>query len=121
MKIDSQQILQIAVQAADAKGAQNIVALDMQEVSLLADYFVISSGRNDRQIQAIVDAVIEEEEKAQVEVRRVEGKDSAKWTLIDLNGVIVHIFNEEEREFYQLEKLWSDAPAVDLSDWITEK
>ncbi|GBD66461.1 putative uncharacterized protein [Tetragenococcus halophilus subsp. halophilus] len=89
-------------------------------MSLLADYFMICSGRNNRQIQAIVNDIIESEQKAQVEVKSVEGKDSAKWILIDLGDVIVHVFTQDEREFYQLEKLWADAPFVDISTWVTE-
>ncbi len=81
---------------------------------------MICSGRNNRQIQAIVNDIIESEQKAQVEVKSVEGKDSAKWILIDLGDVIVHVFTQDEREFYQLEKLWADAPFVDISTWVTE-
>ncbi|MCF1685666.1 ribosome silencing factor [Tetragenococcus halophilus] len=113
-------MLQTAVQTADAKSAQDIVVLDMREVSLLADYFMICSGRNNRQIQTIVNDIVEDAQKAQIEVKSVEGKDSAKWTLIDLGDVIVHVFNQDEREFYQLEKLWADAPFVDISAWVTE-
>ncbi|MCO8288356.1 ribosome silencing factor [Tetragenococcus halophilus] len=113
-------MLQTAVQTANAKSAQDIVVLDVREVSLLADYFMICSGRNNRQIQAIVNDIIESEQKAQVEVKSVEGKDSAKWILIDLGDVIVHVFTQDEREFYQLEKLWADAPFVDISTWVTE-
>ncbi|MCF1600809.1 ribosome silencing factor [Tetragenococcus halophilus] len=113
-------MLQTAVQTASAKSAQDIVVLDVREVSLLADYFMICSGRNNRQIQAIVNDIIESEQKAQVEVKSVEGKDSAKWILIDLGDVIVHVFTQDEREFYQLEKLWADAPFVDISTWVTE-
>lgn len=96
----------------------DIVALDVRGISLLADYFVICSGNTDRRILAIVDEVIEQAEKAQIPVRRVEGKDAAKWVLIDLGDVIVHVFNQAEREFYQLEKLWSDAPFVNLEKWV---
>lgn len=92
----------------------------MREVSLLADYFMICSGRNNRQIQTIVNDIVEDAQKAQIELKSVEGKDSAKWTLIDLGDVIVHVFNQDEREFYQLEKLWADAPFVDISAWVTE-
>ncbi|QGP75401.1 ribosome silencing factor [Tetragenococcus halophilus] len=113
-------MLQTAVQTASAKSAQDIVVLDVREVSLLADYFMICSGRTNRQIQAIVNDIIESEQKAQVEVKSVEGKDSAKWILIDLGDVIVHVFTQDEREFYQLEKLWADAPFVDISTWVTE-
>lgn len=81
---------------------------------------MICSGRNNRQIQAIVEDVAEEAHKHQINVKNVEGKEGANWVLIDLGEVIVHVFNEEEREFYNLEKLWSDAPLVDLSDWVTD-
>ena len=71
-------------------------------------------------ISAIVDAISEEEKKAKVQIRRVEGKDGGKWILIDLGDVIVHVFSTSERAFYNLEKLWSDAPLVAISDWIDE-
>lgn len=113
-------MLEIAVRAADSKHAEDILALDVQDISLLADYFVICSGNSERQIQAIVDEIIEKEEEAQGEVKRIEGKDGGKWVLIDLGDVIVHVFSNSEREFYNLEKLWSDAPLVDLTEWIVE-
>ncbi len=118
--IDSNQILEIAVRAADSKHAEDIMALDVQEISLLADYFVICSGNSDRQINAIVEDIVEQEQKAQVEIKRVEGKDGGKWVLIDLGDVIVHVFNNSERSFYNLEKLWSDAPLVDIHEWVVE-
>ncbi len=96
------------------------MALDVREISLLADYFVICSASNERQINAIIDEIVEKEEKAGVEVKRIEGKDGAKWVLIDLGEVIVHVFSNSERAFYNLEKLWSDAPLVDLSAWVVE-
>ena len=94
------------------------MALDVREISLLADYFVICSGNSERQINAIIDEVIDKEEEKQVSVRRVEGKDGGKWVLIDLGDVIVHVFSASERAFYNLEKLWSDAPLVDLNEWV---
>ena len=118
--IDSKQILEIAVRAADSKHAEDIMALDVQEISLLADYFVICSGNSDRQINAIVEDIVEQEQKAQVEIKRVEGKDGGKWVLIDLGDVIVHVFNNSERSFYNLEKLWSDAPLVDIHEGVVE-
>lgn len=96
------------------------MALDVREISLLADYFVICSASNERQINAIIDEIVEKEEKSGVEVKRIEGKDGAKWVLIDLGEVIVHVFSNSERAFYNLEKLWSDAPLVDLSAWVVE-
>ncbi len=79
---------------------------------------MICSGNTDRRINAIVDEVVEQAYKNQMDVKRVEGKDASKWVLIDLGDVIVHVFNQSEREFYQLEKLWSDAPLVDLSEMV---
>ena len=96
------------------------MALNVSEISLLADYFIICSANSERQINAIVDEVIDKEQEAQVEVKRVEGKDGGKWVLIDLGDVIVHVFSNSERDFYNLEKLWSDAPLVEITDWIVE-
>ncbi len=79
---------------------------------------MICSGNTDRRINAIVDEVVEQAYKNHMDVKRVEGKDASKWVLIDLGDVIVHVFNQSEREFYQLEKLWSDAPLVDLSEMV---
>jgi ribosome-associated protein len=117
--IESQQILEIAVKAADSKRAEDLVALDVQEISLLADYFLICQANSERQINAIVDEIIEQEAKNQVTVKRIEGKESSKWVLIDLGDVIVHVFQTAERSFYNLEKLWSDAPMVDLQEWVS--
>ncbi|WP_404590078.1 ribosome silencing factor [Enterococcus sp. UD-01] len=111
-------MLEIAVKAADSKRAEDIVALDVHKISLLADYFMICQATSERQINAVVEEIIEKEEEAQVEVKRIEGKDGGKWVLIDLGDVIVHVFQSSERAFYNLEKLWSDAPMVDLHAWV---
>lgn len=117
--IDSQQMLEIAVKAADSKRAEDIMVLEVKEISLLADYFVICSGNSERQINAIVEEIIEKEEEQAVEVKRVEGKDGGKWVLIDLGDVIIHVFHATERSFYNLEKLWSDAPLVSINEWVS--
>ena len=111
-------MLEIAVKAADSKRAVDVVALNVSEVSLLADYFMICSANSDRQINAIVDEIVDKEEEAQVEVKRIEGKDGGKWVLIDLGDLIVHVFSNSEREFYNLEKLWSDAPLENIDAWL---
>ncbi|GKT02525.1 ribosomal silencing factor RsfS [Furfurilactobacillus sp. OKN36] len=118
--MDSKQMLEIAVKAGDAKRAEDIEALDVQEVSLMADYFVMMNGGSKRQVQAIVTAVEDAEEEAGVTVRRIEGKAEGTWVLLDFGDIIVHVFQEEQRHFYNLEKLWSDAPLVDLNDWLGE-
>jgi ribosome-associated protein len=118
--VDSKNLLEIAVNAADSKRAQDILALDVREISLLADYFLIAHGNSERQIGAIVDAVKDEVEKNGGTIKRIEGKDGGKWILMDLGEVIVHVFNADERSFYNLEKLWSDAPLVDINAWVEE-
>lgn len=111
-------VLEYVVKAADAKLAEDIVALDMTDVSLLADYFVILHANNDRQLNAITQGILEAADKNNQEIKRVEGKNDAKWILVDLGDVIVHLFSQEERDFYKLERLWSDADRVDISEWL---
>lgn len=111
-------MLEIAVKAADSKRAEDIIVLNVSEISLLADYFMICSANSERQINAIVDEIIDKEEEAKIEVKRVEGKEGGKWVLIDLGDVIVHVFHNSERTFYNLEKLWADAPLVGIAEWL---
>ena len=111
-------VLEYVVKAADAKQAEDIVALDMKDVSLLADYFVILHANNDRQLNAIAQSILDEAGKHNQEIKRIEGKDDSRWILIDLGDVIVHLFNQEERDFYKLERLWSDADYVDIEKWL---
>ncbi|WP_423189682.1 ribosome silencing factor [Alkalibacterium sp. f15] len=118
MTQSSMDVLEYVVKAADSKKAEDILALDMKDVSLLADYFVILHANNDRQLNAISLSILEAAEKNNQEVKRVEGKDNAQWILIDLGDVIVHLFKQEDRELYKLERLWSDAEQVDISKWL---
>ena len=113
------EILELAVRAADDRLAQDIVALDLRNVTPIADYFVVTHARNDKQLDAIVDSVVEAAHKEGLEVKNVEGKDGGKWVLIDLVEVIIHVFHYTERDHYNLEKLWSDAPLVDVSAWVS--
>lgn len=118
MTLSSEEILEIAVKAADDKRAEDIMAMDVRNISILADYFVVMHGNSEKQVEAIVNEIADQEEMAKVEVKRIEGKDSAKWMLIDLGDVVVHVFHYSERSFYNLEKLWSDAPLVDISKMV---
>ncbi|WP_179395668.1 ribosome silencing factor [Lacticaseibacillus absianus] len=118
--MDAQTLLELAVRTADDKRADDIVALDMRDVSLLADYFVIMNGGSDRQVQALVDAIEDKVEEAGGPTPRIEGKKGSRWMLMDFGDVVVHIFVPEERAFYNLEKLWAQAPLVDVSAWLTE-
>ncbi|SFH66749.1 ribosome silencing factor [Pisciglobus halotolerans] len=120
MNNTSEALLKTVVKAADDKRAEDILALDVQSISLLADYFVVMHGNNEKQVGAIAEGIIEEAEKAGYEVKHVEGRNASQWVLIDLGDVVVHVFYYSERSFYNLEKLWSDAPLVDISGWIAE-
>jgi ribosome-associated protein len=97
---------------ADKKGS-DIVLLDIRPVSLLADYFIICSGDSERQVKAILDETLERVKKeAEVVPLSVEGGASSGWVLIDYGDVIIHIFSPNQREYYSLEKLWSEATMV---------
>lgn len=107
-------LLEVAFKAADDKNAEDIAVLNMEGISLLADYFVICSGSSDRQVQAIAREVMEKAHEAGNEVKSVEGFDSARWILVDLGDVVVHVFHKDERSYYNLERLWREAPEMEL-------
>jgi ribosome-associated protein len=119
MTKQSEVLLEAIVRGADDRLATDIVALDVANTTPMADYFVIMSGRNDRQVKAIVDAVEEAIEEAGFSVKGIEGKDGNRWILIDAFDVIVHVFTSEERGFYNLEKMWAEAPEVNIEAWIS--
>jgi ribosome-associated protein len=115
----NQELLKIAVKAADDKRAEDILALNMQGISLIADYFIICHGNSDKQVQAIARAIKEKAEENGYNVRRMEGFDEATWILIDLGDVIAHVFHRDERSYYKLERLWGDAPLEDIRSELT--
>ena len=108
--------LRVAKVASDRK-AQDIRVLDMKQVTLIADYFVICSGDSMVHVKAITGAIMDEVKDDDLKVKRREGSDDARWVLIDLGDVIVHAFHHAEREFYDLDSLWGDAQMI---DWETE-
>lgn len=118
--MDSKKTLELVVKAADGRRAEDIVAMKVDQISPMADYFVVMTGGSNRQVQAITNAIVEMAHEHQLDIGSVEGKNAAQWVLVDLGDVVVHIFREETRHFYNLEKLWSDAPLVDLSDWVKD-
>ena len=103
-----------AVNAASEKKALNVVVLDLREIASFTDYFVITSGTNERQVQAISDEVYETLKKAGCPAARVEGYKTAEWILLDYGDFIVHVFEEKSRKFYDLERLWRESKRVDL-------
>lgn len=112
--MENQELLNLAVKAADDKRAEDILALNMKGISLIADYFIICHGNSDKQVQAIAREIREKAEENGFAVKRMEGFDEARWILVDLGDVVAHVFHREERSYYNLERLWGDAPRVDV-------
>ena len=104
--------LKLAVNAADAKGATAPVALEVTEQFGLADVFLIVSGSVERNVQAISDGIEDALNGAGVRTVRREGRESGRWILLDFGDLIVHVFHQEERVYYGLERLWKDCPVV---------
>ena len=103
----------VAARAADAKGARDVVILEVGDVLVVADEFVIASAPNDRLVRAIVDDVERQVGEAGFgKPLRVEGLDDRHWVLMDYGDVVVHVFLDETREYYELERLWSDVPRL---------
>ncbi|MGL4820808.1 MAG: ribosome silencing factor [Bacilli bacterium] len=113
-------LVQTIVEACDSKKANEIVALKLEGISAIADYFVICHGNSDKQSQAIAREVKEKVQEAGFEVKRFEGFDDARWILVDTGDVVVHVFTKDERGYYNLEKLWGDVPRLEL-DFLGEE
>lgn len=111
--------LGLFVKAIDDRFGQDIVALEVKDLTPLADYFIVTHASNDRQLDAIVEAIKDAAEENKLPIKNIEGKDGGKWVLIDLNDIVIHVFYYSERMHYNLEKVWQDAPLVNLTDWIT--
>jgi ribosome-associated protein len=103
-----------ALHAAGEKKAIDTVVLDLREIASFTDFFVITSGSNERQVQAISDGVSETLKKTGSNVARVEGYKTAEWILLDYGDFIVHVFDEKARRFYDLERLWRESKRVEL-------
>ena len=110
----------IAVKALDEKKGQEIAAIEISDLTTLADYFVIASGTSNTQIKAMSDACEEAAEQEGEPAHHVEGHRGGTWLLMDFSSVVVHVFTDEARKFYDLERLWGDAQAVDLSQVLQE-
>jgi ribosome-associated protein len=110
--LDPGQLARAAVDAASDKKASDVLLLDIHEVTTFADYFVICSGTNRRQIQAIADAIDEQLSRQGASLLHREGDAETGWVLLDFGDVIVHILGPKEREYYDLERLWSGAKTV---------
>ena len=117
----SKEMTRLAVSALEDKKAEDISIIDISEVSVLADYFIIAGGSNHSQIQALTDNVEERLGRAGYTRKQIEGYDTANWVLMDYGDIIVHIFDRENRLFYDLERIWRDGKEVSVGEFETEE
>lgn len=113
-----QEMTSLACKALDEKKGQDIKVIDIHEVSVIADYFVIASGSNQNQVQAMVDNVEEKLGRAGFEPKQIEGSKNSSWVLMDYGDLIVHVFDEENRLFYDLERIWRDGKILDAKEFL---
>lgn len=109
------ELARLAAMAADDKKAKQVVVLDIRSISPFSDYFVICHGSSTPQVKAIVDNVEKQlQEQFGLQPNHREGLENGRWVLLDYGDIVVHVFHEQEREFYNLERLWGDAPVLDV-------
>lgn len=113
-KDKSMEMAKLAIEALEDKKAEDIHVIDISEVSVIADYFIIAGGNNRSQIQALCDNVEEKLGRAGNVVRQIEGYDTANWILMDFGDVIIHIFDRENRLLYDLERIWRDGKQIEV-------
>jgi ribosome-associated protein len=114
--MDERKLAELCAQKCLEKKGENVVILDLENRSSVADYFVICSGYSDRQVSAIAENVAQEIGKAGVKALSREGMVDGRWALIDFGSVIVHVFRDQMRDFYSLESLWQDAPRINVQE-----
>lgn len=114
MALESKVKAILSALAAKEKKASDILILEIKGLTTIADYFLICSGTSSRQVRAVAEAVEEKLSKETIYPSHIEGLPNARWVLMDYGDLIVHIFDEETRQYYELEKLWGDAPAIEI-------
>ncbi len=112
--------LEIIVKALDSKKADEITALEVGDLTILANYFVIASATSTTQVKALADEVEYRMQQAGISPKSIEGVGARDWIVLDYIDVVVHVFHKDARDFYQLERLWADGKKVDISQMITE-
>ena len=115
--MESREMAKLAEKALEDKKGEEIRIIDISKVSVLADYFIIANGSNRSQVQALSDNVAEMLGRAGVNAKQVEGYETANWILLDFNDVIVHVFDQENRLFYDLERIWRDGKIVETENF----
>lgn len=114
----SKELAKIAVKALEDKKGEDITVIDISEISVLADYFIIAGGSNRSQIQAMSDNVDEYLSKNGGSLKQIEGYDAGNWVLLDFQDVIIHIFDKDNRLFYDLERIWRDGKRINIEELL---
>ena len=115
-KFTSKESALAAIEALEDKKGEDIKVIDISEVSILADYFIIASGNNRNQVQALCDNVEEKLGKMGVIKKQIEGYDNGNWILVDYRDIVIHIFDKENRLFYDLERIWRDGKMIEKEE-----
>jgi ribosome-associated protein len=118
--INGKERLLLCINASLKRKAKNLTILNVKEISGFADYFIICSGTSDRQVQSIAASIRENLKECGIIPLGIEGESLGKWVLMDYEDVIIHVFYDPIREFYDIERLWPDAPRMDVADEVTE-
>ncbi len=114
--MEAREAAKIACMALEDKKAKDVKAIDIRDISVIADYFVLADGENQNQLQAMQDAVDEALTNAGMCAKQIEGNRNSTWILMDYGDIIVHIFSKEDRLFYDLERIWTDGVMIDPKD-----
>lgn len=117
MEQNSKEMAKLAILALEDKKAEDIRVIDISQVSVLADYFIIADGNNRNQVQAMIDNVEETLGKAGYTPKQIEGYQNANWVLMDYSDIIVHVFDKENRLFYDLERIWRDGKTISVDEF----
>ena len=118
--LTQQQKLEIIVKALDSKKAEDIKVIKVGDLTVIADYFVIADGTSSTQTKALADEAEYKMKENGVVPNRVQGNNGSNWVIIDYGDIVVHVFSKEQRDFYNLERLWRDGEDIDISDWVKQ-
>ena len=118
--LTQQQKLEIIVKALDSKKAEDIKVIKVGDLTGIADYFVIADGTSSTQTKALADEAEYKMQENGVVPNRVQGNNGSNWVIIDYGDIVVHVFSKEQRDFYNLERLWRDGEDIDISDWVKQ-
>ncbi len=114
------EVIEVAVKALDLKRAEDIQVIGIKDLTVIADYFIIANGNSTTQTKALADEVEYQLKEKGLMPTRTEGYQGAQWVVLDYSDIVVHVFYKETRQYYNLERLWSDGENVDISEYLTE-